>query len=67
MILLDSVVEAARRLPPKQGGALLLGEIMTTRAYLGCALIFAGTILAQLPIDQLLHAAKRKPADVSRP
>ena len=49
------------------GGALLLGEIMTTRAYLGCALIFAGTILAQLPIDQLLHAAKRKPADVSRP
>ena len=28
------------------GGALLLGEIMTTRAYLGCALIFAGTILA---------------------
>lgn len=40
---------------------------MTTRAYLGCALIFAGTILAQLPIDQLLHAAKRKPADVSRP
>ena len=34
---------------------------------LGCALIFAGTILAQLPIDQLLHAAKRKPADVSRP
>ena len=49
------------------GGALLLGEIMTTRAYLGWALIFAGTILAQLPIDQLLHAAKRKPADVSRP
>lgn len=27
MILLDSVVEAARRLPPKQGGALLLGVV----------------------------------------
>lgn len=49
------------------GGALLLGEIMTTRAYIGCALIFAGTILAQLPIDQLLHAAKRRQANVTRP
>lgn len=27
MILLDSVVEAAKRLPPEQGGALLLGVI----------------------------------------
>lgn len=27
MILLDSVVEAARRLPPEQGGALLLGVV----------------------------------------
>lgn len=49
------------------GGALLLGEIMTTRAYIGCALIFAGTILAQLPIDQLLHAVKCRQADVNRP
>ena len=49
------------------GGALLLGEIMTTRAYLGCALIFAGTILAQLPIDQLLHAVKCRQADINRP
>ena len=49
------------------GGALLLGEVMATRAYIGCALIFAGTILAQLPIDQLLHAAKRRQADVNRP
>ncbi|PLS30496.1 transporter, drug/metabolite exporter family [Bifidobacterium margollesii] len=31
------------------GGALLLGEIMTPRAYLGCALIFLGTLLAQAP------------------
>lgn len=30
------------------GGALILGEVMTGRGYLGCALIFAGTILAQI-------------------
>ncbi|MCH9276372.1 DMT family transporter [Bifidobacterium amazonense] len=33
------------------GGALLLGEVMTPRGYLGCALIFAGTLLAQLPAN----------------
>lgn len=32
------------------GGALLLGEVMTMRAYVGCALIFAGTVLAQIPV-----------------
>ena len=31
------------------GGALLLGEVMTMRAYFGCALIFVGTVLAQIP------------------
>ncbi|NEG95811.1 EamA family transporter [Bifidobacterium sp. SMB2] len=31
------------------GGALLLGEVMTARGYWGCILIFAGTMLAQLP------------------
>lgn len=31
------------------GGALLLGEVMTVRGYIGCALIFAGTLIAQLP------------------
>ncbi|MBM6699504.1 DMT family transporter [Bifidobacterium pullorum subsp. saeculare] len=31
------------------GGALLLGETMTPRGYAGCALIFAGTLLAQAP------------------
>ena len=30
------------------GGAILISEIMTPRAYLGCALIFAGIILSQL-------------------
>ena len=32
------------------GGALLLGEVMTMRAYVGCALIFAGAVLAQIPV-----------------
>ncbi|MBW3087349.1 DMT family transporter [Bifidobacterium sp. 82T24] len=32
------------------GGALLLGEVMTARGYWGCALIFAGTMLAQVPV-----------------
>ncbi|PST47163.1 EamA family transporter [Bifidobacterium callitrichos] len=31
------------------GGAIFLGEVMTPRGYLGCALIFAGTLLAQAP------------------
>ena len=31
------------------GGALILGETMTPRGYLGCALIFVGTLLAQTP------------------
>ena len=35
------------------GGAIILGEVMTPRGYLGCALIFAGTMLAKLPVDRL--------------
>lgn len=35
------------------GGALLLGETMTPRAYFGCALIFVGTLLAQVPAQGL--------------
>lgn len=35
------------------GGAAILGEMMTPRGYVGCALIFAGTMLAQLPLDRL--------------
>ncbi|MBT1165688.1 DMT family transporter [Bifidobacterium simiarum] len=42
------------------GGALLLGEVMTPRAYLGCALIFLGTLLAQTPakLPRFLTRAK---------
>ncbi|NEG70885.1 DMT family transporter [Bifidobacterium ramosum] len=43
------------------GGALLLGEVMTPRGYLGCALIFAGTMLAQLPANPL--SALRRPGE----
>lgn len=42
------------------GGALLLGEVMTPRGYLGCALIFAGTMLAQLPANPLKAKAKSR-------
>ncbi|HCA74526.1 DMT family transporter [Bifidobacterium sp. UBA6881] len=31
------------------GGVIILGETMTPRACVGCALIFAGTVLAQMP------------------
>ena len=34
------------------GGALLLGETMTVRGYLGCALIFAGIVLAQMAVNK---------------
>ena len=30
------------------GGALILGERMTMRGYLGCGLIFAGVLLTQV-------------------
>lgn len=36
------------------GGALILHETMTGRGYLGCALIFVGTILAQINPERLL-------------
>ncbi|RSX54195.1 Transporter, drug/metabolite exporter family [Bifidobacterium goeldii] len=42
------------------GGALLLGEVMTPRGYLGCALIFAGTMLAQLPANPFTTRAKSR-------
>ncbi|MBE6598580.1 MAG: DMT family transporter [Ruminococcaceae bacterium] len=32
------------------GGAIILGETMTTRGYIGCALIFVGIILTQVKI-----------------
>ena len=30
-------------------------EVMTPRGYLGCALIFAGTMLAQAPVERFVH------------
>jgi drug/metabolite transporter (DMT)-like permease len=38
------------------GGAVILHESMTLQAYIGCGLMLAGTILAQLP-DRRLHGA----------
>jgi len=34
------------------GGAILISEIMTGRAYFGCALIFCGIILSQIPVKK---------------
>ncbi|NMN00391.1 transporter, drug/metabolite exporter family [Bifidobacterium sp. DSM 109958] len=44
------------------GGALFLGEAMTLRGYLGCALIFAGTMMAQMPA-RLPRRRSGRPAD----
>ena len=41
------------------GGAIILGEVMTPRGYLGCALIFAGTMLAQAPVERLARRRSR--------
>ena len=42
------------------GGALILGERMTARALIGCALIFGGILLSQLPLGK-----KREKTDKS--
>ena len=34
------------------GGAILISEVMTGRAYFGCALIFCGIILSQIPVKK---------------
>ncbi len=39
------------------GGAILLGQRMTVREYVGCALIFAAVLIAQLP-DRSARKAK---------
>jgi drug/metabolite transporter (DMT)-like permease len=44
-------------------GALLLGEVLALRGYLGCALMFAGMLLAQLWPRPLPAALNGKPAD----
>lgn len=41
------------------GGAVLLSERMTGRAYLGCALIFIGTLLAQMPVSRPSASLRR--------
>lgn len=46
---LASVIMSSEAMFSAIGGALILGERMTGRGYLGCALIFAGVLLAQVP------------------
>lgn len=45
------------------GGAVILSQRMTAREYLGCALILAAVIIAQLPEKR---AAKNAPSDPAR-
>lgn len=42
------------------GGAIILGEVMTARSYWGCALIFIGTLLAQMPVSLPKRLLERK-------
>ena len=37
------------------GGALILHETMSGRGYVGCAMIFLGTILAQIDPEHLIR------------
>jgi drug/metabolite transporter (DMT)-like permease len=41
------------------GGAILLGETMPSRSYAGCALIFAGIIIAQITIGKAAYIHSR--------
>lgn len=42
------------------GGALILGERMTTQGYIGCALIFIGIMLTQVNFDKFRCGKKSK-------
>ena len=42
------------------GSAIFLGEVMTAREYIGCAVVFIAVILSQLNIDSLF---KNSPTD----
>lgn len=41
------------------GGALILHEMMSSRGYLGCFLIFIGIILSQITVDDLKKISKK--------
>ena len=34
------------------GAAILVGEVLTPREYIGCAVVFAAVILSQLPLGK---------------
>ena len=42
------------------GGAIILGEIMTPREYIGCVIVFIAVILSQLDIKSIIGAINRK-------
>ncbi len=48
------------------GSALFLGEVMSTREYLGCIAVFAAVVLSQLDL-KLVIAARGKAASTDKP
>ena len=42
------------------GGAILLGEVMSAREYIGCAIVFVAVVLSQIDVVALIKARKAK-------
>ena len=47
-------------------GALFLGESLTAREYLGCVIMLAAVVLAQIPVGEMIKKRKRRKADEPR-
>ena len=43
------------------GGVMILGETMSTRQYIGCAIVFAAVLLSQLDFSELGKKGAKKP------
>ena len=48
------------------GGAIFLGERMSLREYIGCAIVFTAVILAQLDLNAIKDYIKRKNNEVNK-
>ena len=42
------------------GGAIILGEVLTPRAYIGCIIVFTAVILSQLDVKAIASKMKKK-------
>jgi drug/metabolite transporter (DMT)-like permease len=41
------------------GGAMLHGEVMTTKEYFGCAIVFLAVVISQLDFKTILKKLKK--------